>query len=263
MFKVNLKLYDGNIFDGPLDLLLYFVRKHELDIMNMPLALVIQQYLDCITVLNVLDVDSVGEFIVLASTLIEIKSLQALPTEEEVQDELEDPRKDLVRQLLTYKKFCENAGVLEERGRLWQRRYPRLSNDLVAKPRNLAEEPIQEAELWDLVSAFGRILRQKSPAMKHTVVYDDTPISVHMQRIYNRLKREQKIEFSSLFQKEMRKSILIGIFLAVLELVRHEFALVHQDMPFGEIDIEFRQGSKPLDFASIDTYETETPAQAG
>lgn len=256
MFEIILKLWNGDEFNGPLDLLLCLVRKHEKEITEIPIAEITKQYISFIDVIEQIDVDAVGDFIVIASTLIEIKSFQLLPTEEEVEEELEDPRKDLVRQLLTYKKFCENAGVLEERGRIWQRRYPRLSNDLIPKARNLAEEPIVEVELWDLVSAFGRILRSQSPSMKHTVVYDDTPISVHMQRIYNRLKREQKIEFSSLFQNEQRKNILIGIFLAILELVRHEYARVHQDIPFGEIDIEYRKGSKPLDFASITSFDS-------
>lgn len=262
MFEVKLENYMG-----PLDLLLYLVRRHELDILEIPVSTIVNQYIEFIDLLEELDVDNIGDFIVVVSTLAEIKSFQALPTEEEVEEELDDPRKDLVRQLLSYKKFCENAGVLEERSRIWQKRYPRLSNDLVHKAPDPAEAPIQDVELWDLVSAFGRILRNQSPLMKHKIVYDDTPISVHMQRIYNRLKREQKLEFSSLFQGETRRQRLIGIFLAILELVRHEYAYVRQDIPFGDIEIEYRQSGKTLDFAGITSYESESEseptAQAG
>lgn len=245
-------------FSGPLDLLLFLVRKHELDILDIPVAKIVEQYLEYIDVLKDLNVDSVGDFIVLASMLVEIKSFQALPGEQEIEEEIEDPRRELVTRLLAYKKFCEGAGQLEKRGRLWQRRYPRLANDLPPKIRNAAEDPIQDVVVWDLVSAFGRILREKSPAQKHTIVYDDTPISVHMQRIYNRLKREGTVAFSSFFQTANKKATLIGIFLAILELVRHEYAYVRQNVPFGEIEVQYRESSRAFDFTSVDEPATQT-----
>ena len=242
-FKVQL-----GAFCGPMDLLLYLVRKHEVDILDIPVADVTRQYLEFLDVLEVLDLDSIGEFVVTASTLVEIKSFQVLPMEEEVEEEeLEDPRRELVSQLLAYKKFCEGAGLLEQRSRIWQRRYPRLSNDLIPKERNPAEEPIQDIVIWDLVSAFGRILREKSPIMQHKVVYDDTPVSVYMQRIYNRLKRERTLEFSRLFDGAVKKSTFVGLFLALLELVRHGFACAEQSTQFGEINISFRDGEKTFD----------------
>ncbi len=252
-FKVQL-----GAFCGPMDLLLYLVRKHEVDILNIPVADVTRQYLEFLDVLEVLDLDSIGEFVVTASTLLEIKSFQALPTEEEEEEEeLEDPRKELVTQLLAYKKFCEGAGLLEQRSRIWQRRYPRLSNDLIPKERNPAEEPIQDIVIWDLVSAFGRILREKSPVMQHKVVYDDTPVSVYMQRIYNRLKRERALEFSALFDGAVKKSTFVGIFLALLELVRHGFACAEQSTQFGEIRISYREGEKTFDFSALQREERQ------
>ena len=250
-FKVQL-----GAFYGPMDLLLYLVRKHEVDILDIPVADVTRQYLDFLEVLELFDLDSIGDFVVTASTLVEIKSFQVLPMEEEVEEEeLEDPRKELVTQLLAYKKFCEGAGLLEQRSRIWQRRYPRLSNDLIPKERNPAEEPIQDIVIWDLVSAFGRILREKSPVMQHKVVYDDTPVSVYMQRIYNRLKRERTLEFSRLFDGAVKKSTFVGLFLALLELVRHGFACAEQSIQFGEISISFREGEKTFDFAAFQSEE--------
>ncbi|MBO7707321.1 MAG: segregation/condensation protein A [Thermoguttaceae bacterium] len=250
-FKVQL-----GAFCGPMDLLLYLVRKHEVDILDIPVADVTRQYLDFLEVLELFDLDSIGDFVVTASTLVEIKSFQVLPMEEEVEEEeLEDPRKELVTQLLAYKKFCEGAGLLEQRSRIWQRRYPRLSNDLIPKERNPAEEPIQDIVIWDLVSAFGRILREKSPVMQHKVVYDDTPVSVYMQRIYNRLKRERTLEFSRLFDGAVKKSTFVGLFLALLELVRHGFACAEQSIQFGEISISFREGEKTFDFAAFQREE--------
>lgn len=257
MFSVSL-----NVYQGPLDLLLYLVRKRELDVCDVSISTVTEQFLVFLDALEALELDAVGEFLSLASTLIEIKSFQALPTEEETPEEIEDPRKDLVVQLLAYKKFCENAGLLEERGRLWQRRYPRLSNDLPAKTRNFVEEPIQDVELWDLVGAFGRILREKTPVFRHSMKREDTPISVHIQRVYNRLKRERKVRFTALFDGADRKATLIGIFLAILELTRHGYAFVEQPVAFGDIDVSYRENERPFDLVSLNKDFVET-AQAG
>ncbi|MBQ3388293.1 MAG: segregation/condensation protein A [Thermoguttaceae bacterium] len=249
-FKVQL-----GVFCGPMSLLLFLVRKHELDILDIPIAEITRQYLEFLDVLEILNLDSIGDFIVTASTLVEIKSFQALPREEEVEEEIEDPRKELVSQLLAYQKYCEGAGLLEQRSRIWQRRYPRLSNDLIPNEKNPAEEPIQDIVIWDLVSAFGRILREKSPIMTHKVVYDDTPVSVYMHRIYTRLKREGTLKFGDLFEGAVKKSTFVGIFLALLELVRHGFAMADQKDQFGEIQIRFREGEGTFDFTAFQEEE--------
>jgi segregation and condensation protein A len=252
---------DLPIFRGPLDLLLYLVRKHEVEILEIPIQRITEQFLDYVSVLEQIDVNAAGDFLAMASTLVEIKSQQVLPeNEEEIEEDLEDPRQELVQQLLAYKRFCDTAGILEERGRLWQRRYPRAANDLPERERNLAEEPIEEVELWDLVSAFGRIIRENTPEPQQQIRYDDTPISTHMQRIYHRLKREEKASFRSLFQPEQHKSTLIGVFLATLELVRHEYAFVYQKVLFGEIELEIRSGSRSLDFSNIEPTSSQTSA---
>ncbi len=220
------------------------------------MSLITEQYFEYIAVLEQIDVNAVGDFLAMASTLVEIKSLEVLPGEEVLEEELEDPRKELVHQLLAYKEYCDAAGELEKRGKNWQLRYPRQGNDLPPRPKSWAEEPIREVELWDLVSAFGRIIRENAPAAKHQVVYDDTPISTHMQRIFVRLKQEERVDFDSFFESGQHKTTLIGIFLAVLELVRHEYAVVEQGELFGKITLVYRQSTKPLEFANIGTYET-------
>ena len=141
-FRVQLDDYYG-----PLDLLLYLVRKHELDVTNLPIAIVTDQYLKHIAVLEQIDVNAVGDFLEMASTLIEIKSRMVLPRGGEEIEEADDPREDLVRRLLEYKKFKDAASILEERSREWQERFPRLANDLEPRQRNLAEEPIHGVEL--------------------------------------------------------------------------------------------------------------------
>ena len=249
-FRIDLTMYHG-----PLNLLLYLVRKHELDILNIPIAVITDQFLEYLEILKQIDINAVGDFIAMAGTLIEIKSYQVLPGSEEMEEEIEDPRKDLVRQLLTYKVHSDNATKLEERGQKWQQHYPRIADDLPVRRKNIAEEPIHEVELWDLVSAFGRIMRDNTPQKQQKIVYDDTPITTHMKRIHYRLKREERISFRSLFSPGQHKTTLIGIFLAMLELVRHEYALVHQETLFGEIELTYRQGSKSLDFAEIGEQE--------
>jgi segregation and condensation protein A len=149
--------------------------------------------------------------------------------------------------------------MLEERGRVWQQHYARLSNDVPAHERDLASEPIQEVELWDLVSAFGRILRETEAAKPSSIVYDDTPIRVHMARIYGRLTEAGRLAFRCLFQPSMHKSQLIGIFLAILELVRHHHIRVEQNSLFSEIWLLPNQNdSAPPDFSNVDEYEHQS-----
>lgn len=247
---------DLNIFRGPLDLLLYLVRKHEVEIVDIPIALITDQYLQYLSVLEQLDVNGVGDFLAMASMLIEIKSQQVLPRSDEIEEEIEDPRQELVERLLEYKKYRDAASILEERSRAWQQHYPRLSTDLPGRIRNLAEEPIEEVELWDLVSAFGRLLRESEASRPSSIVYDDTPIHVYMARIQEQLQEKGRVIFRDLFLPGMHKSQLVGIFLAVLELVRHHHVHVDQNELFGEIWIlPDRNFSQSLDASDIDNYD--------
>jgi len=247
---------DLNVFRGPLDLLLYLVRKHEVEICDIPIAMITDQYLAHLAVLRELDVNAVGDFLAMASTLIEIKSQQVLPRADEVDQEVDDPRQELVRRLLEYKKYRDAASILEERSRQWQQRFARLSDDLPPRQRDPAEEPIHEVELWDLVSALGRIMRDNEASKPSNIVYDDTPIHVFMERIHARLVRQNHVSFSELFDRGMHKSTMIGLFLAVLELVRHHHARVEQNKLFGEIWIlPEAQSDEPLDLSAVDAYQ--------
>ena len=228
---------DLDVFRGPLDLLLYLVRKHEVEVMDIPIALITDQYLQYLEVLQELDVDSVGEFIELASHLVELKSRLVLPTPEEPEEEIEDPREELVQRLLEYKQYRDAASVLDEQSRRWQQRFARVANDVPPRPVDIGSQAIQEIELWDLVSAFGRVLRDHDVETGSNIVYDDTPIHVYMERIRDRLKETQAVRISELFEGGMHKTAMIGIFLAVLELVRHHSIDTRQDDGHGEITI--------------------------
>jgi segregation and condensation protein A len=252
-------LVDLDIFRGPLDLLLYLVRKHEVEITEIPVAPITGQFLEYLTVLEQLDVDAVGDFLDVASTLVEIKSRMVLPRSEEIEDPLEDPRRELVERLLEYKRFKDAATILEERGRDWQQRYPRLASDLTERSRDPADEPIREVELWDLVSAFGRILREKEAAQPSSIVYDDTPIHVYMAQIHAQLVERGQLAFSELFRPHRHKSIVVSMFLAILELVRHHHARVEQNDLYGEIWIlPGPEPMGPLNLTLVDDYGPAT-----
>jgi segregation and condensation protein A len=247
---------DLNVFRGPLDLLLYLVRKHEVEIVDIPICAITDQYLEYLAVIEQLDVGAVGDFLDVASLLIEIKSQQVLPRADEVDGALDDPRHELVRRLLEYKRYRDAASMLEERGRDWQQHYPRLCEDSPRPPRDPAGEPIHEVELWDLVSAFGRILRETIAVRPSSIVYDDTPIHVYMSRIHGRLMKAGRLSFHDLFQPGMHKSTLVGIFLAVLELVRHHHVRLEQNTLFGEIWIlPNLECVAPLDLSDVDEYD--------
>jgi segregation and condensation protein A len=247
---------DLDVFRGPLDLLLYLVRKEELDVSDLRLSAVTEQYLEYIAVLEQINVDAVGDFLEVASLLIEMKSRTVLPGEEEVADELEDPRQELVRRLLEYKQYRDAASVLEERSREWHERFARLASDLPGRRVSPDEQPIQEVELWDLVSAFGRVLKAKHAIPgPESIRYDDTPIHIYMQRIDDRLRREGRTAFTQFFEDAVHKSTLVGMFLAVLEMVRHHHARAAQPELFGEIWLEPGELSVPDDFAAVDEYE--------
>jgi len=250
-FRVDLE-----IFRGPLDLLLYLVRKQEVDVTDIPIAVITEQFLAHLEVLQELDVNVVGDFLEMASTLIEIKSRLVLPRGGEVDDDLEDPRQELVRRLLEYKTLRDAASMLDERRGQWQQHYPRLASDLPPRERDLAEEPIQEVELWDLVSAFGRIMRESAATQPASIVYDDTPIHVYMQRIHVRLVRQGSLAFSTLFEPGMHKSALVGIFLAVLELVRRHGTRIEQQGVFGQITLQPDPNAREqLDLAYLQSAE--------
>lgn len=247
---------DLDVFRGPLDLLLYLVRKHELDVIDIRISALTEQFLEHIAVLAQIDIDSVGDFLDVASQLIEMKSRATLPSEEEVVAELEDPREELVVRLLAYKQYRDAASMLEERSRTWSERFARAANDLPDRVIRPDDQPIGEVELWDLVSAFGRVLQAKQALnITKNIRYDETPIQVYMRRIDERLRRNGRMAFTAFFESAVHKSALVGMFLAVLELVRHHHSRASQDELFGEIWLE--PGERPLpdpDAAVVD-YE--------
>lgn len=254
-----------DVFRGPLDLLLYLVRKHEVDLGEIPIAQIADQYMQHLEVLEAIDVNAVADFLELASTLIEMKSRLVLPHAEEEEEAIEEAREQLVERLLEYKRYKDAASMLEEQGREWRQRYPRMANDLARRAPDPAEQPIAEVELWDLVSALGRVMKDSAAAQPTSIVYDDTPIHVYMRHIHERIVAEGRVAFSAMFARGMHKSAMIGMFLAILELVRHHGITAEQDDLHGDIWILPGAGfANELNLDEVTDYEhtneNETPS---
>lgn len=252
-----------DIFKGPLDLLLYLVRRDELDPRNLPLARIVHQFEKFIELLEFLDLEMIGDFVVMASTLAEIKSRLVLPVPEEedapegvIADD--DPSSDLIKKLLEYRKYKQAASALEEHAAEWQERYPRLSSDRPRVGNEPAADLIKEVELWDLVSALARVLEKKILEQEAKIRDDDTPISVYVEQVGTLVREKERVAFTSLFDDANRKSQIVGIFLAILELLRHHSFRAEQGTDFGEIWV-----MPPLSDASRDdeTVPEDDPSE--
>lgn len=228
-----------DLFSGPLDLLLYLVRRNEVDVLDLPIAKITAGFLEYLEVLQCIDLDLAGDFVVTAGTLMEIKSRLVLPQPEDEEQPLpeatDDPRSDLIRQLLEYKKYRDAAKALEERAAQWQERYPRLMSERPAQGKDPAGDYIRDVELWDLVSALGRVLKTQAVESHASIRYDDTPITVYMDRISARVRSERRVAFSAFFEGENERSRIVGVFLAILELLRHHGYRAEQPVEYGEI----------------------------
>ena len=179
--------------------MLYLVRRHEVEVTEVALAGITKQYEEYLAILKEISIDSVGDFIEVAAHLVEMKARGVLPrNEQEDESAITDPREDLVQRLLMYKQFRDAASLLEDQATRWRDRYPRMADDLPAKKLDISKQPIKEVELWDLVSAFGRVLRDNRPPPKENIIYDETPITVYMHRIHDRLVDENRISFTEL-----------------------------------------------------------------
>jgi segregation and condensation protein A len=221
-------------FRGPLDLLLYLVKRQEVDICDIPIARVTEQFLDYLRLIEQIDVEWAGDFLVMASTLLEIKSRMLLPRPPETTEEEADPRLELVRQLIEYKKFKDAAGLLEVQAERQLSRLPRQPLELPNPPAP-AQQPLRRVELWDLVSAFGRLMRETAALQPRQIVMDETPIHVNMERILQRLAGQPRLSFTDLFTPPHSRGRLLGLFLATLELIKGRRIVVEQEEIFGEI----------------------------
>lgn len=223
---------DIDIFAGPLDLLLYLVRKEEVDIYDIPIAHITGQYLKYIEMLKLLDIDLAGDFLVMAATLMEIKSVMVLPRAELEDSDgqgIDDPRSELVRQLLEYKKFKDAANLLEDSANQRKEKFTRpdsvLSN---LKPDAEPELDLDQVSIWTLFEAFDSIMQATGHLAKFDHIKDDTPIDLYQIEILHRLQTEGPMTFEDIFKESSSRLVMVGLFLALLELIRDQLIWVEQ-----------------------------------
>jgi len=250
-----------DVYQGPLDLLLYLIRREEVDIYDIPIARITEQFLAYVDMLRQIDPNVVGDFLVMAATLMEIKSRMLLPRPPaaEGEEELVDPRQDLVRQLLEYKRFRDAAAELAEAAAEQSRRFPRPP---LAPRSGEVELELEDVQIWDLLTAFNALLCSIGrPPAAHEIVYDDTPVSLHAADIQDRLERENgSLTLDEIFAGRSRAE-MIGLFLALLELIRQKRVRAEQDRPFGTIIIHLLDPT-PITEASLDRAGEPAPDEA-
>lgn len=232
---------DIDVFAGPLDLLLYLVRKEEVDIYDIPIAHITGQYLKYIEMLNLLDIDLAGDFLVMAATLMEIKSVMVLPrTELEDTDDqgIQDPRSELIRQLLEYKKFKDAANLLEDSASRRKEKFTRpdsvISN---LRPDAEPELDIDQVSIWTLLEAFDSIMQATGHLAKFDHIKDDTPIDLYQIEILHRLQTEGPMTFEEIFKESSSRLVMVGLLLALLELIRDQLIWVEQSKQLAPIMI--------------------------
>lgn len=228
------------IFEGPLDLLLYLVRKEEVDIYEVNLTKIATQFIDYVNVMRELDLDIAGEFMVMAATLMFIKSRELLPKDQrpdtgEEEDE-EDPRWELIRQLVEYKKFKDAASRLHELEVTQEHIYGRVGARPEFAPESSPGKP--EVSIFDLVNAVSSILKRfASREDARDVFADQWSVSEKIELIAGQVKERGKVKFAELFAAATNRIEVVVTFLALLELIRMKQLRVEQAQEFGEIDI--------------------------
>jgi segregation and condensation protein A len=242
-----------DVYNGPLDLLLYLIKRDELDIYDIPIARITESYMAYVTMLRDLskeeglDINVAGDFLVMAATLMEIKSAMLLPKapatasgENSAAAELADPRYELVQKLLEYKKFKDAAMALEKQQEMHQQRFPRVPASRDVKSDEPPPVDLDEVQVWDLLTAFTALMKdlgQRKPRY-HEVIYDDTPIDLHAADIEDRLLREGRLSLRILLEGRKSRSEMIGVFLALLELIREKKILVQQEEGSSDLTID-------------------------
>jgi segregation and condensation protein A len=222
------------VFEGPLDLLLHLIKENKIDIYDIPIVEITRQYLDYLELMKELNLEIAGEFLVMAATLIYIKSKMLLPPDEELAEKpVEDPRDELVQRLLEYQKFKEASLSLREREDIWRnifRRPPPEAKDYDNEPDLL----LSEVTLFDLISAFKKFLL-KAPEQVIEITRETLTVTDKINFIMEKLDREDGIRFEDLFKENPTKIVLIITFLALLELIRLGLVKAYQKKTFGSI----------------------------
>ena len=234
------------VFEGPLDLLLYLIKKEEVDIYDVNLTQLATQFIEYIEVMRMLDLEIAGEFLVMASTLMYIKSRELLPLDQQVtvegEDEGEDPRWELIRQLVEYKKFKDAAAQLQTLEARQENVFPRLPGTPEPAPDAAPLKP--DVSLFDLLNAVSAILKRVSVREDARDVYEDKwTVSEKIELILKAIAARGSLNFSDLFEGALSRSEVVVTFLALLELIRLKQLAAVQTEAFGVIEIRRVSGA--------------------
>ena len=226
------------LFEGPLDLLLYLIRRDQIDIHDIPIAPITRQYMEYLELMQQLNLDVAGEFMVMAATLIHIKSKMLVPiepTEAQGEEEAVDPREELVQRLLEFQRYKEAAGVLHQQAQIRAATWTRP--DTVLPKFDDAGEEMLEAGLYDLIAAFKELLDRRKALLAHEVEAEGPPVEQRMDELVAMIREGESLEFLELFASLNSKGEMIVTFLALLELVRLKRVRVYQRGMFGSIRV--------------------------
>jgi len=226
------------VFEGPLDLLLFLIKREKIDIHDIPIAPITRQYMEYLDLMRELNLDVAGEFMVMAATLIHIKSKMLVPvepTEAEGEEEYVDPREELVRRLLEFQRYKDAAGVLHQQAQIRAAQWTRPQTVL---PRfDDAGEEMLEAGLYDLIAAFKELLDRRRTLLAHEVEAEGPPVEQRMDELLAMIREGESLEFLELFASLQTKAEMITTFLALLELIRLKQVRVYQRGMFGSIRV--------------------------
>jgi segregation and condensation protein A len=222
-------------FEGPLDLLLHLIREHQVDILDIPVAFVTEKYLEYLDLMRVLNLDIAGEYLLMAATLVHLKSKMLLPrpaeVEEEEEEEAGDPRTELVRRLLEYQKYKDAAEQLATRALLYTDVFPRA-----VAPEDAPREdaPLAEVSVFQLLEAFAKVLERVGGAVREVEV-DRMSVTERIQELVERLARVERLEFRDLFEDVLDRRMAVLTFLALLEMARLRMLRLSQAERWGPI----------------------------
>ncbi len=234
-FRIELDAYSG-----PMDLLLYLIQKEEVDVHDIPVARILEKYLEMLRTTPVLDLDRAGEFLVMASTLLAIKSALLLPNEDPELGELIDPREELVRQIIEYRQVKLEGQALKAMQEEASLRWPRGSSPLPELPEDAEAGPpgVREATLYDIFATFHRLLRETEAGEPRRIRYDDVPMESHVDRILAAIGGGGgRAGLLALLGERRDRTFVLGTFLAILELMKEGRILAVQEDAGAEITV--------------------------
>ena len=250
------------VFEGPLDLLLYLIKKDQINIYDIPIAQVTQQYMEYLDMLKMFDLDIVGDFLVMAATLLQIKSRMLLPPDPNAQpEEEEDPRDELVRRLLEYKKFKEIAEELKSKESMRQDLFSRVID--VERTKELKEDAKEvyfEVSLFDLIAAFSKVLKNVPKDVFYEVIKDEHTVEQKIHDLLHMLLDQPRIMLTELFVRAKSKTEIVVTFMAILELIRLREIVVVQARVFGDIEV-VRNKENIIPREASDEKEDQNPSQ--